>query len=145
VSGTQTLEGHSSITRRAFVRAGVAAGSLVVVPGAWARSSGSGPAARAAARRTLVRSHFTPLVGARVRLTGGGENVRAVLTHVADLASDGGEDQFALLFKLPRRARFGEGIRTVHHRGIGRVDLFVSPVDRGVRGRYYEAVINRRR
>ena len=126
------------MTRRAFVRSGAALGSLLVAPAAWARSS------NATVRRTLVRSHFKPLVGAKVRLTGGGNDVTVVLAQVKDLAPAGSSaDQFALLFKVPRRQRVDEGIRTLHHSAFGRIDLFVSPVDRGVKARYYEAVINR--
>jgi hypothetical protein len=120
------------------VRGGVALGSFLVVPAAWARSS------NATVRRTLVRSHFKPLVGAKLRMTGGGNHVTVVLAEVKDLAPAGSSaDQFALLFKVPRRQRVSEGIRTLHHSAFGQVDLFISPVDRGVKARYFEAVINR--
>lgn len=142
MEGTLETTGVGWPTRRMFVRAGVAAGALVFVPNAWGRSilrGGRGP---------LVRSHFKPLVGEKLRMTGGQTDVHVVLTAVHDLLPvlrPNDPNRFSLLFAVPRGHRCAEGTMTFHHRDLGRVDLFVSPVDRGIKARHYEAVINRSR
>ncbi len=134
--------GVGPVTRRMFVRAGVGLGALVLVPDAWARGvsrRGRGP---------LVRSHFKPLVGAKLRMADGQTDVHVVLTAIHDLLPvlrPDDPNRFSLLFDVPRGHRCTEGIMTFHHHQLGHVDLFVSPVDRGIKARHYEAVINRSR
>jgi hypothetical protein len=81
-------------------------------------------------------------------MTGDGVAVVVVLAAVSNLLPVLRKDdpnRFALLFEAPLNHARTEGIRTFHHHAIGPVSLFVSPVDRGVRARHYEAVINRSR
>jgi len=142
VKGTIATTGDGALTRRRFVRSGVALGALALAPGAWAKSisrSGGG---------TLRRSHFKPLVGAKLRMTGGDTGVHVMLVGIHDLLPvlrPNDPNRFSLLFAVPRDHRCAEGIMTFHHRDLGRFDLFVSPVDRGLKARHYEAVINRSR
>jgi hypothetical protein len=130
------------MSRRVFLRGGATLAFFAVAPAAWARSTG------ARTRNGLTRSRFTSHVGAKFRMRGDGHDVEVVLTEINNLipvlrAED--PNRFALLLKAPYRHLPVEGIRTFHHHGLGDVTLFVSPVDRGVDGRYYEAVINRAR
>jgi hypothetical protein len=114
---------------------------LVAAPAASARSQ----ARKAGA---LKRSRFTPLVGAQLRMTGGGVDARVVLAEVSDLSPvlrPHDPDRFSLLFRVPRGHHVSPGIRTFHHPHLGRVALFVSPVDRGIKARHFEAVVNRSR
>jgi hypothetical protein len=134
--------GVGLLTRRRFVGAGAGFAGLLIAPSAWARSSA------ATARKTLVRSHFKPIVGAKLKMTGGGNDVDVVLSEITDLVPRLRPDdpnRFALVFTAPRDHRPTSGIRTLQHDAFGQVALFVSPVDRGVKAHHYEAVINRSR
>jgi hypothetical protein len=100
------------------------------------------------ARKALKRARFAPLVGQKLRMTGGGDNARVTLLEVGDLVPAlrlDDPNRFSLLFRVPRGHQASPGIRTLHHPRIGGVELFVSPVDRTNRGIHYQAVINRSR
>jgi hypothetical protein len=130
------------VSRRAFLCSGGAFALLATSPSAWARR------VTRVGRTALQRSHFKPLVGEKLRMTGGGNDVHVVLSEITDLvpklrADD--PDRFALLFTVGRSHHATPGIRTLHHDALGQVALFVSPVDRGIKARHYEAVINRSR
>jgi hypothetical protein len=122
-----------------FIRGSAAIGLLALSPArAFAQATGS----------RLIRHRFTPLVGESFRMTGGGHNIKVVLTKVGDLtpvlrAHD--PNRFALLFRIPDGRQPTPGIRSFRHPAVGTVDLFVSPVDRGAKALHYEAVINRSR
>jgi hypothetical protein len=135
--------GTEGLSRRVFLRGGAAMAFLAAVPAARARASATGAAAK------LKRYRFTPLVGARLRMTGGGDDAHVVLAQVGDLfpvLRPDDQNRFSLMFTIPRgRHRPSPGIRTFHHPLIGHVQLFVSPVGRGRKALHYEAVINRSR
>jgi hypothetical protein len=142
VEGTLESTGVGGLTRRMFVRAGVALGALVVAPDAWAKTILGN------SRGSLRRQHFKPLVGSKLRMTGGQTDVQVVLAGIHDLLpvlQPHDPNRFSLVFAVPRGHRCAAGIMTFHHRDLGHVDLFVSPVDRGIKARHYEAVINRSR
>jgi hypothetical protein len=129
----------TGISRRAFLRSGVAVTVLSAVPVALVPAAFGAPAAG------LTRSRFAPLVGTTFRMTGGGDNLDVVLSEIHDLVPvrrSQDEKRFALRFDASRAHRRTEGIRTLHHPQVGNVVLFVSPVDRGVKALHYEAVIN---
>jgi hypothetical protein len=133
-------KGIGSMSRRMFLRSGAALALLAAAPTAWARSGGLAP------RNLLTRSRFTPLLGASFRMTGDGQDLDVVLAQISNLtpvmrADD--PNRFALLLEAPMDHAPSEGIRTFQNDDFGEVDLFVSPVDRGVEARRYEAVINR--
>ena len=100
-----------------------------------------------AARLRLVRSAFIPHVGRRFTLSGPGVSTSARLSAVEDLAAvprQGDQRRFSLLFQADKRLPSGQGVYRVRRSGVGAVDLFVVPVDRGVRGHHYQAIVNRR-
>ena len=108
---------------------------------AWAAATRSG------GRLRLVRSAFTPHVGRRFTLSGPGVSTTARLTAVEDLAAvprRNDQHRFSLLFQADRRLHGGQGIFRVHRSRVGGIDLFLVPVDRGVRGHHYQAIVNRR-
>jgi hypothetical protein len=128
------------LSRRMFLSGGAAVALLLAGPPAWARS------ALAARTRPLRRSRFKPVLGATLRMTGGGDDVDVVLAEITDLspvlrADD--EDRFALLLHARGSHRLRAGTKTLRHHDLGAVALFISPVDRGVEPAHYEAVINR--
>ncbi len=93
----------------------------------------------------LTRSMFTPLLGATLRMSGGGDDFDVVLRQVNDLSpsAQGEEDRFALIFRAPAGRPLAQGIRTFRHELIGGTGIFVAPVGRPVDGVTYEAVFNR--
>jgi hypothetical protein len=134
--------GAGRVSRRTFLLSSGAFALLATSPSAWAR------AVTLARRKTLKRSHFKPLVGSKLRMTGGGRDVHVVLSEITDLiprlrADD--PNRFGLLFTVSGSHQATAGIRTLHHEALGQLALFVSPVDRGVKAHHYEAVINRSR
>ncbi|MDQ6804014.1 MAG: hypothetical protein M3065_03385 [Actinomycetota bacterium] len=134
--------GIGPMSRRMFLRGGATFAVLAVAPSAWARST------TASAANSLTRSRFTPHVGATFRMSGDGNYVDVVLTKIDNLIPvmrSEDPNRFALLLEAPLDHPPTEGIRTLHNSAFGDVTLFVSPVDRGVDGRHYEAVINRSR
>jgi len=142
MEGTFESSGVGRLTRRMFVRTGAAAWALALAPDAWASSTS------ASRLSSLTRSHFQPLVGAKLRMTAGGTDVHVVLVGVHDLLPvlrPNDPNRFSLMLDVPRQGLCTAGIKTFHHRHLGRVDLFISPVDRGIKARHYEAVINRSR
>jgi hypothetical protein len=93
-----------------------------------------------------VRSTFTPLLGSTFHMSGGGSGYDVVLTEIDDLdfsRADQSEDCFSLIFSGSTSRPRTSGIRTFRHAKIGAVDMFVSPVDRGVRALRLQSVINR--
>lgn len=142
MEGTFENWGPGGLTRRMFVSAGIGVGALVLTPHAWAKT---GAATR---RGPLVRAHFKPLVGEKLRMTGENTDVQVELAGISDLVPVLRHDdpnRFALMFKVPLEHTGTGGIMTFHHRHFGQVELFVSPVDRAIKVRHYEAVINRSR
>lgn len=105
----------------------------------------SAAAIRSGARLRLVRSAFTPHVGRRFTLSGPGVSTTARLTAVEDLAAvprRNDQRRFSLLFRSDRRLPSGQSVYRLHRSGVGGVELFVVPVDRGVRGHHYQAIVN---
>jgi hypothetical protein len=130
--------GHMS--RRAFVRDSAAAVVLLTaVPLSWAQS------AYAASGKALVRSTFTPLLGATFRMTGGGDDFDVVLAEINDVVPvlrPNDQNRFAAVFSAPAGRQRTQGIRSLYHPNIGHIALFVASVDRGVEASRYEAVVN---
>ncbi|MDQ6777386.1 MAG: hypothetical protein M3071_14470 [Actinomycetota bacterium] len=129
------------MSRRTFLRGGGATLALLTLaPAAWARST------RVTTGNALTRSRFTPHVGAKFRMSGGGPDVDVVLTEINNLVpvlQSHDPNRFALLFEARADQPPAEGIRTLHQAALGALTLYVSSVDRGVDARHYEAVINR--
>jgi hypothetical protein len=129
-----------SISRRTFLRSAAAMALLTAVPFA------SPGRAAARMRASLTRSTFSPLLGQSFMVTGGGYLAHVVLAEVNDLypvvkAND--EGRFSLIFTgSPEGPRLDE-IADFHHRDIGVLSMFVTPVGGPAKSHRYEAVINR--
>ena len=122
---------------------GVVALSTLSLAAPPARASAAGR--KGGARLRLVRSAFTPHVGSRFTLTVPGASTTTRLSAVDDLGTvlrRNDPHRFSLLFRADERLPGGQGIFRVHRSGAGDIDLFVVPVDRGVRGHHYQAIVN---
>jgi hypothetical protein len=79
-------------------------------------------------------------------MTGDGNNFDVVLAEIDDLVPSSrtdDEDSFSLIFAAPANRPRGQGIRTFHSDRLGHVDLFVVPIDRGVRSLRLQSIVNR--
>jgi hypothetical protein len=133
--------GAEAMSRRRFLRHSAVLAMLTAAPASLLRSL------RLSTPPSLARSRFAPALGTMFTMTGGAGAVEVMLAEINDLsplrrAED--EDRFALLFEAPDGQPCPDGIRTFHHRSVGDVTLFVSPVDRGQALRL-QAVIDRSR
>jgi hypothetical protein len=137
---TGLSDGKSRISRRAFLSGGAAAALLAATPVAVL----SGLAAPL--RDPLVRDRFEPLHGSTLRMTGPGTDINVVLAEISDLrpaSRPNDPKRFSLLFRAPHGKPRVSGMRTFQHADLGKVDLFVSPVDRGLEATHFEAIVNR--
>jgi len=140
-----------AISRRAVLRLAAVASAAVALPFEWTQSSWAATRSTSSLATTshpgkLSRIHFARFVGSTMRMTGGGHSRKVVLAAVDDIAAAPARDpnRFAVLFRTRRSsAAMPQGVYRFRHSTFGSVDLFVVPVDRGVRARYYQAVINR--
>jgi hypothetical protein len=122
-----------SLTRRQALV--LAAGAAVAV--AAPRLPGSA----ASAAPALRRSTYGPLVGERFAV----RSPEGVVARLRLVEVSGREAAFALRFDGGGAPRLAQDVHTVRHPAIGRADLLLVPVGRGVRTQEYEIVINRLR
>jgi hypothetical protein len=90
------------------------------------------------------RDAFSGAVGSTFQLTGNGITASAVLAEVADLRPTlrpNDPDRYSLVFTL--NSALPQGIYTFRQKRVGSVDLFATPVDRGVKIRSLQAIVNR--
>ncbi len=71
--------------------------------------------------------------------------VEAELTEVSELRLSPKQEQFSLVFRAPAEPFLGQGMRTLDHEHVGRLELFLVPISRDEKGICYEAVFNRLR
>ncbi|MGZ4280853.1 MAG: DUF6916 family protein [Gaiellaceae bacterium] len=117
------------------VLAGAAAGAGAVDAGPGIGKPGRGKA-------YLRRSTYAPLIGTRFKVHRPGERTLKVkLISARQLPSAG--DSFSLTFRTGRTPSVESRIYRLEHPALGSFELFLSPVDRGVKGLDLEAVINR--
>jgi hypothetical protein len=125
------------VSRRAVLGGGAATAALLVAPLGWLQSA-------LAATPIPGRDAFTGCVGATFRVSGNGLAVEAVLSEVSGLSPTTqaiDQNRFSLVFTLG--GPLPQGIYTFRQKKLGSVDLFATPVDRGVKARYFQALVNR--
>ncbi|MDQ1412593.1 MAG: hypothetical protein QOE07_1181 [Acidimicrobiaceae bacterium] len=132
------------ISRRAFLAGGATVAALAVLPIATAARA----AALVSSSGVVKRSTFTPLLGATFRmLDSTGHSTNVVLSEISDLKSSsapGSETVFSLVFDGPKTSPRPSGTYRFRHAQTGDVALFVGPIDRGLKVKHYEAVVNQR-
>lgn len=145
------------ITRRTLLRGGMAMGA-VAVPLLWSGSaSAAAPRSRASvaglhhaqaerAPGQWTRANFQPHHGKSFTLTGPDGRVTVTLVEIGNLVgahAATAQHQFSLLFKAGKTAVLPGGLYTLRGAHFKPMTLFVSPVDRGRKARYVQAVVNR--
>lgn len=143
------------LSRRAIIKAGVVGAVACSAPVqllglAGASRAGAATLGGTAGLETLTMASFVPHVSTpfRFQLGGGRSTVMPLVQVVNQLtgttkpsAAPRGES-FSLVFAGTHRA-FPQGTYTVEHARLGRLQLFVAPVDRRANGQDYQAVFNR--
>jgi hypothetical protein len=133
----------SSVTRRAFVRAGGLLALGLALPGEALGRARSG-AHRIRTGAWHYRSSYHPLVGQRFTVRG--SNVKLQLVAVKDLNTHqaGSENAFALTFDAtPGGAPLPAPLPLLHHHALGHFHLFMTPGLSMPGVQSYTAVINR--
>jgi hypothetical protein len=146
----------SGVSRRTLLRTGITL-SAVAGPAVWAGSASAAPAGRVAgaslrARRAAVspaawsRANFQPHLSKSFTLSGHSDKVTVVLAGIDNLVGSRpatAQHQFSLMFKAHRSAELPEGLYTLRGAHFRPMTLFISPVDRGRKAQYFQAVVNR--
>jgi hypothetical protein len=143
------------ISRRALLRAGVTAGALAG-PVVWAgQSSAATPRPTANAERALLvakqpatwtRANFQPHLDRSFTLSGVHTRVTVILASIDSLAGappHAAQDRFSLLFRAHRSVDIPAGLYTLRGAHFRALTMFITPVDRGRKARYLQAVVNR--
>jgi hypothetical protein len=142
-----------SMSRTSLLKLGAfAALAFGAGPAAKAAAGALGPAANDEGSVTpagpapgyLRLATYVPLVGSAFRISREGSSplkVKLVSAQAQALAGKG--ESFSLIFRGSRHAELPQQISTLEHPLLGRFDLFVAPVGRGVKGQEFQAVVNR--
>lgn len=96
-------------------------------------------------REQLTRIAFVPHLDTTFRMNVVGEDsIDLVLIEANDKTPERFEgEQFSLIFKGPLDPFLPQQIYPLDHPAMGRLDLFLVPVDQQKDGFYYEAFFNR--
>ena len=142
---------HRNISRSGLLKLGAVAALVVGArPIARAAAGTSAPAADdestiaapGGGPRHLRLATYVPLVGSTFLIHREGSLPLSVKL-VSATALQGVGDSFSLIFRGPRHSQVAPDTSTFEHPSLGRFDLFVAPVGRGVKGRDFQAVVNR--
>jgi hypothetical protein len=100
----------------------------------------------------LTKSLFDQHVGESFSLAqeGGSAAITLTLTEVSSpgerivesAKKRGAREPFSILFRGPAEPLLPQQIQGLHHHELGRMDVFLVPIDRNDEGAYYEAVFN---
>lgn len=141
------MDASTSWSRRGLlvVSASAAGAALLAGPLGSAASAATAPGTTAANRATtgLRREHWTPLVGKKVVVDTAAGRVKATVVDVEDIAGAPPEDpgRFSVELRAPG-AKAVSGLCPVTIPGRGVATLLVSAVDRGVRHRSSQIIVN---
>ena len=78
-------------------------------------------------------------------LAGPDKYVELELIEVSALALFPHQEQFTIIFRGPREAALGQGMRLFAHENLGESEVFIVPIRNDSQYFYYEAVFNRLR
>lgn len=123
----------------------------------WAGSASAAPGGRvagtsrkahriAASPSVWSRANFLPHLSKSFTLSGPSDKVTVTLAEIDNLVGTRpatAQHQFSLLFKAHRSAKLPEGLYTLRGAHFRPMTLFVSPVDRGRKAQYFQAVVYR--
>lgn len=144
-----------NLSRRTLLRAGVTMGA-VAGPMVWAGSAQAAPVRRAAGHPfprsgvhqpvAWTRENFAPHRGKAFTLSGHGHKVTVTLATIDDLVGarhEMAQHQFSLLFKTHRSVNVPAGMYTLRGTKFQALSIYLTPVDRGRKAQYLQAIVNR--
>jgi hypothetical protein len=65
------------------------------------------------------------------------------LVEVSEVRNDDNQEIFTLLFRAPVGTSAGPNSYTLHHKLMGNMNIFITPIKADKEGVYFEAVFNR--
>ncbi|HKB65155.1 MAG TPA: hypothetical protein VKC61_04815 [Pyrinomonadaceae bacterium] len=71
------------------------------------------------------------------------QRVELELAEISELKKTSRNEEFAIVFRGPKEAFLGQGMRPLEHDQLGKFDLFIVPIREDEKGYYYQAVFNR--
>ena len=71
------------------------------------------------------------------------QRVELELAEVSQLKQTSHNEEFAVVFRGPKKIFLGQGMRAFEHDELGKFELFIVPIREDEKGYYYEAVFNR--
>src|SRR4051794_10967957 len=140
--------------RRAFLGSALAAAAsgmvvlnrsaVVDAVATIAKPLSSGLVGDAPPARPLERATFAPHVGSRVSISGEHVRVDATLVEIGELkgAAAGDDTRYSLILEAKAGELIPQAVYRIHGTELGAHDLFVVPVDRGVRSQQYQITVN---
>jgi hypothetical protein len=133
------------ISRRVLLRTGIMAGALAG-PVAWAGSASAAPLVTKQPA-TWTRANFQPHLGKSFTLARAHHaRVAVTLASIDDLVGappHTEQDRFSLLFRAHLSVEIPPGLYTLRGAHFRALTMFITPVDRGRKARYLQAVVNR--
>ena len=92
----------------------------------------------------LERAAFAPHLGSRFSINGKHGRVDATLVEIGELkgAAAGDATRFSLVLQATAGDLIPQDVYRIHSAKLGAQDLFVVPVDRGVRSQQYQITVN---
>ena len=70
------------------------------------------------------------------------QNVELLLEDVSELKVYPRQEVFSVVFRGPNEAFLGQGMQSLQHETMGRIELFLVPIGQEPEGYRYEAVFN---
>lgn len=140
------MDASTTWSRRSLLAVSASAAGAAIVAGPLGTIAGAAAPARAVggqAQTGLRRDHWTPLVGKKVTVDSPAGRVRVTVAGVEDLrgAPAGDAARFAVELRTDRGAAVA-GLCPVTIPGRGVATLLLTAVDRGVRHRWTQIVVN---
>ena len=140
------MDASTTWSRRSLLAVSAGAAGAAIVAGPLGSIAGAAASARAGASPAstgLRRDHWTPLVGKKVAVDGPAGRVRATVVGVEDLrgAPAGDAARFAVELRTDRGVAVA-GLCPVTIPGRGVTTLLLTAVDRGIRHRSTQIVVN---
>ena len=93
---------------------------------------------------TLTFQVFTENLNTKFQIpVNDSQRVEVELAEISELKKTPRNEEFAIVFRGPKEAFLGQGMRPLEHDQLGKFDLFIVPIRDDDKGYYYEAVFNR--
>lgn len=91
---------------------------------------------------TICKTDFDPYLNTNFYFSDDNENVNLELVEIEDCSSEN-VNGFSLLFKGPLDKLYSQMIYPLEHKEMGKMEIFIVPVNKNNEGIYYQAIFTR--